>query len=150
MNFPPDFREFLQLLDAHGVEYVITGGYAVAYHGVPRFTGDLDVYVRPSPDNAARLVRVIDEFGFGSADLTPADFTAEGQTVQLGIPPLRIDLVMKLDGVSADDVFARKIRDEDRGVSVWFISREDLVRNKKTMNRPRDVADLENFPGDSA
>ena len=100
MELQPDFKELLALLNSHDVEYIIVGGYALAFHGAPRFTGDLDVYVRPTDDNAARLLSALDELGFGQVGLTASDFTAEQKVVRLGRPPVRVDLVTSIDGVS--------------------------------------------------
>ncbi len=145
MNLPPDFKEFLRLLADHCVEYVIVGGYAVARHGYPRFTGDLDVLIYPSAENACRLLAAIEEFGFGSLGLEVNDFTELGRVVQLGMPPLRIDLLTSLDGVSTDEIFSDKVSDRDEELTLHFISRDNLVANKKATNRPQDVADLDNL-----
>ena len=93
ITIPNDFKELLELLNSHNVEYMIVGAYALAFHGSPRFTGDLDIYVKPDKDNASLVLAVLKEFGFGSLDLTENDFIESGQVVQLGVPPVRIDLL---------------------------------------------------------
>lgn len=145
MKLGPDFSEFIALLNAHGVEHVIVGGYAVAYHGHPRFTGDLDILVRPSQENARALLDALEEFGFGELELTTEDFTEPNVIVQLGRPPSRIDLVTSIDGVDGEDVFAHRVKEVAAGNVVWFISREDLIQNKKATGRAQDQADLEHL-----
>src|SRR5262245_10627356 len=103
MNLLPDWREFIELLNSHGVEYVVVGAWARAFHGIPRSTGDIDFFVRPSAENAERLVRVIERFGFGSLDITSQDFQTKDRVIQLGIEPYRIDLVTGISGVSFDE-----------------------------------------------
>ena len=142
MKFPKDFHEFLQLLAVHCVDYVIVGGYAVARHGYPRFTGDLDVLVRPTPENAAHLVNALADFGFGTLDITIRDFICPGRVVQLGVPPLRIDLITSIDGVDNDVIFKHRVVDQDQDLSVSFISCADLIKNKTASGRPKDIADV--------
>ncbi len=106
MEVQPDFRELLALLNKYKVEYLIVGGYALAFHGAPRFTGDIDIFVRPEPQNAARILNALHEFGFGSLGLTEEDFSTPHNVVQLGTPPVRVDLVTSLTGVSWEDAAA--------------------------------------------
>lgn len=145
MKLGPDLSEFIALLNAHGVEHVIVGGYAVAYYGHPRFTGDLDIMIRPSPGNVQSLLDALEEFGFGELELTTEDFTEPNVIVQLGRPPSRIDLLTSIDGVDTQQVFAHRVREVDEANVVWFISREDLIRNKKATGRTQDLADLEHL-----
>jgi len=143
MKLPRDFEDLLRLLGEHCVEYAIVGGYAVARHGHPRFTGDLDVLVRPGGENAHRLLRALTEFGFGSVGLTVQDFLEPGCVVQLGVPPLRVDLLTSIEGVSNDEVFSHLVVDSNEDPPLRFISREDLIRNKRAAARPQDIADLD-------
>ena len=145
MKLPADFKDLLRLLDEHCVEYAIVGGYAVARHGQPRFTGDLDILVGTDEANAGRLLKALDGFGFGQLDLEVSDFTQAGCVVQLGVPPLRIDLLTSIDGVDAGDAIRRRICDRDEELSLYFISRDDLIANKSATGRAQDVADLENL-----
>ncbi len=143
MDVQPDFADLLALFNEHNVEYVIVGGYALAFYGAPRFTGDLDILVRPEPENAKRVVGALTAFGFGSLGLTAADFEEPEVVVQLGVPPVRIDLITSLSGVSCDEVFSRKTPGAYGGTPVHFISREHFVRNKRATARKKDLADLE-------
>jgi len=140
-----DFREFLQLLNDNEVEYLLVGGYAVGYYGYPRYTGDLDIWVRSSKENAERLMHVLKQFGFGSLDITAEDFTKQYAVIQLGHPPLRIDLVTTLDGVEFDQCYQRRNTQMLDGISVDFIDLDDLRCNKRATGRARDLDDLENL-----
>ena len=106
MEVQPDFRDLLELFNAHQVEYMIVGGYALAFHGAPRYTGDLDIFVKPTPENARRILTVLDEFGFGSLGLTVEDFDSPDNVVQLGVPPVRVDIMTSLTGVSWEEAFS--------------------------------------------
>lgn len=116
MQLPPDFKEFLQLLNDQQVEYLLVGGYAVAYYGYPRATGDIDFWLAVEPVNATRLVAVLDTFGFGSSAITPDVFLQDNKIVQMGVPPMRIDLFTTLSGVSFADCFTRRVQDVIDGV----------------------------------
>ena len=100
MEVQKDFKEFLALLNVHEVDFMIVGGYALAYHGAPRYTGDIDVFVKPDRKNAQRIIKVLEEFGFSSLDLSIDDFQNEDNVVQLGLPPVRIDIITSISGVS--------------------------------------------------
>lgn len=143
MNLPDDFKEFIGFLDARGVDYAVVGGYALAFHGHPRFTGDLDVLIRPTDANAQAVLQALRDFGFGELELSVRDFTAPNMVVQLGRPPLRIDLITSIDGVPTDQVLANRTLDATGAPAVYVISRDDLVANKRAANRPQDIADLE-------
>ncbi len=145
INFPPDFREFIELLEKNSVAYIIVGGYAVGYHGYPRFTGDLDIWLKISEDNAHKIVDSINQFGMHSLGLTPSDFLVSGNIIQIGFPPLRIDLLNEIDGVSFDDCYANKERVDHEGFEYNIISYEDLIKNKKASGRGKDLGDLENL-----
>ena len=143
--FSPDFKEFLQLLNDHHVEYMLVGGYAVGFYGYPRYTGDLDIWVKASLQNGERLKVVLEKFGSGSLNVIAEDFAKEYAVIQLGYPPIRIDLITTLDGVSFDDCYARKQAHTAEGITVDFISLEDLKKNKRATGRARDLDDLENL-----
>jgi len=138
-----DFRELLELFAAHSVAHVVVGAHALAFHGAPRFTGDMDILVRPDPENARRILDALAEFGFGSLELTVADFAEPGKVVQLGVAPVRIDIVTSLTGVSWDEAWAGRAAGTYGGQDVFFLGREQLVRNKRAVGRKKDVADLE-------
>ena len=139
-----DFKEFIELLNAHKVRYMVVGGYAVAYHGYLRFTGDIDVWVEVSPANAALLVQVMRDFGFGSM-YREADFLAPGGIIQLGVAPVRIDILNEIDGVTFADCYAACEPSTWDEVAVNFISLGDLRKNKASTGRPKDAADLRNL-----
>jgi len=143
MEAQPDFRDMLASLNGHGVEYVIVGAYALAHHGAPRNTGDIDIYVRPSPENAKRMVDVLRDFGFGSLGLTQADFTEPDQVVQLGREPVRIDLLTSISGVTWEEAHAGKVAGMYGDVPVSYLGRAQLAANKRAAGRKKDLADLE-------
>jgi hypothetical protein len=143
METQPDFRELLALFNAHHVEYLIVGGYALAFHGAPRFTGDLDIFVKPDATNAQRILTALAAFGFASVGLTPNDFERPDQVVQLGVPPVRIDLITSITGVSWDETWANRVTGRYGDMPVYYIGREQFVANKRATGRTQDVADLE-------
>lgn len=142
MRLDPDFREFIECCAARDVRFLIVGGYAVAAHGHPRFTKDLDVWLWLDPGNADRLIAALDDFGFGSLGLSADDFAEAGTVVQLGYPPKRIDLLTSIDGVDFEECFAKRMIVEVDGLDVPFIDVESLVVNKKASGRPQDIADV--------
>jgi hypothetical protein len=145
MEIPNDFRELLELFNAHKVEYLVVGGYALAFHGAPRVTGDIDLFVRPVPENAERILKALGVFGFGSLSLTVDDFTQPGNVIQLGVPPVRIDLLTSVTGVPWEKADAGKVSGSYGDTAVSFIGREDFIANKKAVGRTRDAADIESL-----
>ena len=143
MPLPEDWRAFIESLNSNGVEYVVVGAVALAHHGYPRYTGDLDVLVRNTSDNAQRLESVLAKFGFGSLGLKAADFTDSYRVIQLGVPPSRIDILTSLTGVNFDDAWASRVEASVGETRVNFISRETLIQNKRLTGRAQDKADLE-------
>jgi hypothetical protein len=140
-----DFREFIALLNANKVKYLIVGGYAVGLHGYPRYTKDLDVWVMISSDNAKHIIDSLHQFGFKSANLKQDDFLHPGEFIQLGNPPNRIDIITSCDGVEFDSCYENKVSINLEGVALDFIDLENLKRNKKSSGRLQDLADLENL-----
>ena len=140
-----DFKEFAELLNSTGVEYLIVGGYALAAHGHPRYTGDLDIWIRASEANIERLLNVLAQFGFGSLGLTRNDFQTPGAIVQLGYPPARIDLLTAIDGVEFDACHARKVMMKITGVELPIIGLDEFRINKRASGRVKDLADLESL-----
>ena len=138
----PDFKEFAELLNAHRVDYLVVGGYALAAHGHPRYTGDIDFWLDRGLDNIARLLTALQEFGFGSLALKAEDF-APDTVIQLGQPPRRIDLLMGIDGVNFDDCFERREVITIDGLPLNFIGLDDFKANKRATGRLKDLADLE-------
>jgi hypothetical protein len=143
MEVQQDFRDLLEFFNKNKVEYIIVGAYALGFHGVPRYTGDLDVLVRPDPLNAGNLMRSLHEFGFGSVGLMEADFEQEGRVIQLGVPPVRVDIMTSITGVSWEQAHSGRVPGQFGDLSVHYIGREDLIRNKRALGRKKDMADLE-------
>ena len=139
-----DFKEFAELLNAKGVEYLVVGGYALAAHGHPRYTGDIDFRLRPTPANLTLLLAALQDFGFGSLGLGVQDFDTD-TVVQLGQPLRRIDLLTAIDGVTFDACFTRREKVELAGVRLNIIGLEDLKTNKRASGRLKDLADLESL-----
>ncbi len=140
-----DFREFVQSLNANKVRYLIVGGYAVAAHGHPRYTKDLDIWIESSQENGERMILALEQFGFGSLGLTAEDFLIADQIVQLGYPPNRIDILTTLEGVDFTTCYASRISLQIENTRVDFIDLENLKKNKKSVGRLQDLADLENL-----
>ncbi len=142
MKLQKDLREFIELLNSHRVEYLVAGGHAVAYHGYPRLTGDIDFFVRASRENAERIVAVLDDFGFEKLGVSPEDSIVPDRILQLGRVPNRIDILTSISGVTFEEAWSSRIEGELDDVRVSFLGRETLLRNKRASGRPRDLADL--------
>ena len=140
-----DFREFIQSLNDNHVRYLVIGGYAVALHGYPRYTKDMDVWIEMSAENAARMVAALQQFGFGSLGLQAADFLVPDQIIQLGYPPNRIDLITTPPGVDFESCYASRVAVTIDEVTVYFIDLENLKKSKRASGRSQDLADLENL-----
>ncbi|HNT28533.1 MAG TPA: nucleotidyltransferase [bacterium] len=138
-----EFKELFTSLNARGVEYLVVGAYAMAFHGVPRFTGDVDVLVRPTKENAKRLIAALDDFGFGSLGLTIADFSDPDQVVQLGVAPLRVDILTSISGVSWEQAILNKCDTTYGKVPVPFLGLNEIIANKRAVGRMKDMADIE-------
>jgi predicted nucleotidyltransferase len=138
-----DLREFIELMNSHGVDYVIVGGHAVAYHGYPRFTGDMDFFVRASAENAVRVTAVLHSFGFSDLSSIESTLLEAGKVIQLGRPPNRIDLLTGISGVRFDEALQDSVATELDGIPVRIIGFESLLRNKAASGRPKDLVDLD-------
>jgi hypothetical protein len=145
IQLPLDFKEFLQLLNSQRVEYLLVGGYAVGHYGYPRATGDMDVWIAVSPANAAAMVRVLQKFGFTADTISAQSFLAEDKVIRIGVPPVRIDLVTRVEGLDFAPCFARRTIELLDGVEVNLISLDDLKINKRALGRPKDLDDLEHL-----
>ena len=145
-----DFVEFIECCVARDVKFLIVGGYALAAHGHPRATKDLDVWILIEPDNAERLVAALEDFGMESVDLEASDFTEPDTVVQLGYPPVRIDLLTSASGVEFESCWARRMAVTVGSVEAGFISYEDLIANKRASGRPQDTVDVEILEGDGS
>ncbi len=136
---PPDLREFLRLLSEHHVEYLLIGGYAVSYHGYPRSTADMDIWIETSPKNAKRIVAVLEAFGFGETGIKPAQFLLPDQITRMGIQPLQIEILTTISGLDFAAAYARRVVDVIDGVPISLISSEDLKTNKRASGRLKDL-----------
>jgi hypothetical protein len=146
IRLPPDFKEFLQLLNAHQVEYLLVGGYAVGYHGYPRATVDMDIWIGKGPATAEKMVEVLREFGFDVPNLSADLFLKDDQIVRMGVPPIRLEIFTSIPGVRFEECYPSRVVGEIDGVPVSLINLRDLKTNKKASGRNKDLADLENLP----
>ncbi len=137
IRLPNDFKEFLKLLARHEVDYLLVGGYAVGYYGYPRPTGDMDIWVTNTQENAEKLVTVLAQFGFASPELSTELFTKAKSIVRMGVPPFKLEIITFIDGVGFDECFPN---------AMWPIGYAHLKINKKASGRPKDINDLENLP----
>jgi len=138
-----DLREFIMLLNSHNVEYVVVGGHAVAFHGYPRFTGDIDFLIRTTPDNVSRVLTVLNVFGFGNLGIVEQDLLERGRVLQLGHPPNRIDLLTSISGVDFDSAWEQRVQTLMDDQPVALLGWDELIRNKRVAGRQKDLADLE-------
>ena len=143
MKLERDLREFIELLNAHEVRYLVVGAHAVAFHGRPRYTADIDFFVDSSPENAQRISDTLQEFGLVDIGVNSADFTASDLIVQLGIEPNRVDIMTSISGVTFNEAWGSRTAGELDGLPVHFISKELLRRNKAAVGRKQDLADLD-------
>jgi len=145
MTLQPDFKEFIQLLNAKGVKYLIVGGYAVGFHGRPRYTGDMDFWIQKSSVNAQLMKESLDAFGFSSFNLSSSEFMKDNLVLQLGYEPVRIDILTDVSGLNFDECYPRKIIATIDHIEVPFIHLNDLKINKASTGRAKDLGDLENL-----
>jgi hypothetical protein len=146
LELPKDFKEFLNLLRVNGVEYLLIGAYAVGYHGYPRATKDLDVWIASTSENATRIVSALKEFGFGTPELTTELLLRPDNIVRMGEAPLRIEILNWASGVDFDECYRERIIDTLDGVEVSLIGLNHLKTNKRASGRLKDLADLEELP----
>jgi predicted nucleotidyltransferase len=145
MILEQDFRDFIGLLNEHQVAYMVVGAHALAFHGKPRHTGDLDIWINPTESNAEKMLAVIRCFGFASVGLKKEDFLQENYVTQLGYPPLRIDILNSISGVTFDEAYNNMLVIEVDDLNVNYIGLNDLIKNKQVTARKQDMADLENL-----
>jgi hypothetical protein len=144
IQLPPDFKEFLKLLNSSSVEYLVIGGYAVNVHGYARATADLDIWISIHPENARRVAQVLREFGFAQAE--PETFLRPCQVIRMGVPPVRLAILTSVSGVEFADCYARRLEAELDGIPINLIQLDDLKRNKLASGRLQDRLDLERLP----
>ena len=140
----PDFDDFVAALNSNHVQYMIVGSFALAFHGCPRATGDIDFWIRPTSSNAKNLLSALRDFGFGQLDISEGDVLS-GNIIQLGFPPVRIDLISKLSGLTAEEAWQGRKKGKFGKHDVCYIAREDYIKNKRTVGRHKDLADLESL-----
>ena len=146
LELPDDFKEFLALLNEHGVEYLLIGGYAVGYHGYPRATNDLDIWIAIHSQNAERLVATLQAFGFPASDLSANIFLHAEDIIRMGVPPMRIEIIPSISGVDFETCYAERIVDTIDEIQIPIIGLEHLKANKKASGRFKDLDDLEHLP----
>jgi predicted nucleotidyltransferase len=140
---PRDFKDFLKLLNANGIRYVVVGGYAVAYHGYVRYTGDLDIFVELSRENAERMTRALHEFGFALPKVKPSLFLKKGKIIRMGYEPMRLEILNEIDGVTFEECYRRRNIARVSGLKINFIALTQLLKNKRASGRQKDLADVE-------
>jgi len=139
----PDFVDLLRAFVAAEVRFLVVGAYALALHGRPRATGDLDVWVEPTPENAARVIRALEAFGAPVAQITESDFARPGVVYQIGVPPGRVDILTDLTGLTFPEAWSGRLRRPFGEVEVDFIGRDAFLRNKRALGRAKDLGDIE-------
>jgi len=143
IEFPKDFKEFLQLMNSKEIEYLVVGGYAVGYHGYPRATGDMDIWIAINKNNAMKMVDSLKEFGFDLPELKNELFLQEEKIIRMGVPPMRLEILTSIDGVSFDTCFKNRVIADFGAFKVNFISKDDLLINKRSSGRPQDLVDFD-------
>ncbi|MBC7816022.1 MAG: nucleotidyltransferase [Planctomycetaceae bacterium] len=142
-QIPRDFLDLLKLLNQHGVKYLVIGGYAVVLHGHNRMTGDLDLFIELSPENAEAFCAAYHEFGLGRGEVTAADFLEEGKLIRAGFEPMRLEILNRISGVAFEECYSHRVEIEIEGVLVKFIGRDQLIANKRASGRDKDLLDVE-------
>lgn len=145
IRLSPDFKEFLKLLNENNVRYLLIGGYAVAFHGYPRTTGDMDIWIAIDPENAKNVTKSLQDFGFNVASLNENLFVDPNNIIRLGNPPYRIEIITSVLGIEFEDCYPARITKNIDGTDIHFISKRDLIINKKAAGRNKDLDDIENL-----
>ena len=143
---PPDFKDFLKLIKSKNIKYLLIGGYAVGYHGYPRATNDMDIWIAIDSVNAELLVQVLKEFGFDTPQLSKDLFLEENKIIRMGVAPIRIEILTSISGVNFEECYQKKVADEIDGIQVDIINLRHLKINKKASGRHKDLDDFENLP----
>ena len=138
-----DFEDLLRSFNKHRVKYCIVGAFAVAFHALPRYTKDMDIFVEPSQSNAAKIISALREFGFAAMQLSASDFSAEGRIIQLGYEPVRVDILTSIEGCAFAEVWKNRKTGRYGKTRVYFIGLNELIKNKRASQRKQDLADLE-------
>ena len=146
MQLPQDFKEFLKLLNSNNIKYLLIGGYAVGYHGYPRATVAMDIWISIDVENVKKIIKVINEFGFNDPQLTSETFLTQKKVVRMGVPPIRLEILSEIDGIDFEESYQKKIIDFIDEVEINIIDLESLKINKKASGRLKDLSDLEYLP----
>lgn len=146
IRIPPDFKEFLKLLNSQKIDYLLIGGYAVSYYGYPRSTGDMDIWIAINLENATKIVAALQEFGFGVPELQVDLFLQENKVIRMGVPPLRLEILTSISGVDFQECYEQRMITEIDGIEVNLISLSHLKINKQASGRFKDLDDLEHLP----
>ncbi|MBD3236604.1 MAG: hypothetical protein GF330_07860 [Candidatus Eisenbacteria bacterium] len=146
----PDYRDMLSALCAEEAEFLLVGAYALAAHGLPRATGDIDIWIRPSPENARRVWRALAAFGAPLQDLVERDLTTEGVVFQIGVAPRRVDILTSIEAVTFEEAWAHRVEVEIEGLKVSILGRNELLKNKRASGRPQDIADVSRLEEEDA
>lgn len=142
IEFPRDFKEFLKLLNSNEIEYLVIGGYAVGFYGYPRATGDMDVWIATNETSALKMVDALRQFGFDMPDLQKGIFLEDKKVIRMGIPPMRLEILTSIDGVLFETCFKNRVIADFGDFKVNFISKDDLLQNKRSSGRPQDMVDF--------
>ncbi|MDH3268307.1 MAG: hypothetical protein OEM46_05575 [Ignavibacteria bacterium] len=145
MKLVEDFEAFVELLNKNEVKYLVVGGYAFAVHAFPRFTNDIDFFILTSKTNVEKIIRTLTDFGFNVLDINPELLMEEGKVIQLGKPPFRIDILTSIDGINFTEAWERKVVGSYGKQTLYFISKDDFIKNKKASGRKKDLNDLEDL-----
>ncbi|MCK5305517.1 MAG: hypothetical protein KAJ66_00060 [Candidatus Omnitrophica bacterium] len=143
METQQDFKELLELFNANNVEYAIVGGYALAFYGAPRYTGDIDLLIKPDQENAQKVLSALKDFGFDGLNLASNDFFSPGKVVQLGVPPVRVDIMTSISGLTWEQIAPNRVSGSYGNVPVYYIGKQEFIVNKKAISRHKDLADIE-------
>ena len=143
MEIQQDFRDLLKLFNETKVEYIVVGGYALAFHGAPRYTGDIDLWIRISDENAIKIIEALHKFGFGVLGITKEDLNKKDQIIPIGYPPVRIDLMTSIDGVNWDEAYNNSTTSKYGDTNINLIAKKDFIKNKKATGIHKDLADIE-------
>ena len=143
MSLHDDFKEFIELLNANCVEYLLVGGYAVSYYSQPKFTQDIDFWINPSGENAKKMIKVLAEFGFASLNITEDDLTNPDMVIQLGRPPMRIDIITAISGLEFNEAYPNRTEGKYFDVNIMILGKQDLLKNKKLTGREKDRFDID-------
>ena len=145
-SLDPNFKELLKLLNSAGVRFLVVGGYAVNFHGYHRNTADIDIWIAIDPQNALKVSKALEEFGFPASSVAPDNFQLKGKILRFGRPPWQVDILTDPSGIDFEDCYPRKVIGDLEGIDISFISLQDLKENKKAAGRIKDRADVENLP----